>query len=585
MQQIFPNACFIAFTGTPLMKKEKSTAQRFGGIVKEAIYTIKQAVEDGAVVPLLYEGRHSGIDVNAKPLNAHVDRVMEPLTDHGKAELKRKFSTRRAINAADQLVYERALDISAHFVQNYQGTGLKGQLVAPSKITAIRFKEYLDELGEVSSEVIFSPPDVREGSEDAYSGAKDEVQRFWKTMMDKHGNARDYEKNIIDAFKKRDTPEIIIVVDKLLTGFDAPPNAVMYLTRPLKDHTLLQAIARVNRLHPDKEYGLIVDYYGNLGNLDSAVETWALEGDYDLTDLDGTITQVSAEVNSLPQLHSELWDTFKTIENRYDEQAYEEILADDILRYQFYERVSAFARMLKLALSSVSFINDTPQKQVEKYKSDAKFFIKLRQIVKRRYFDDAEDYEKFEAQIKKLIDKHITTDGEVIALTGQIDIFNREAREHELEKLESTASKADHIASRSIKAINEKLEEDPVYYQKMADLIKQAIDDYHADRISEVEYFNKAKQYERAIFEEQAKRVPEALRENPASAAFFHLFDSMKESLIHAEQHSEEPLVSLALDIDALFKEAFTQTRSWSLTGNRTWILKAHYALCLTMCF
>src|SRR5690606_13922910 len=150
MQKVFPKGCFIAFTVTPLMKKEKSTADRFGGLID--VYSITDAVEDGAVVPLLYEGRHNLIEVNEKPLDNYFDRVSEPLTPYGKAALKRKFSSKNILNKADQVIYARAWDITEHYVDNFQGTGFKGQLVTPNKVTAIKYKEYFDEIGKVSSE-------------------------------------------------------------------------------------------------------------------------------------------------------------------------------------------------------------------------------------------------------------------------------------------------------------------------------------------------------------------------------------------------------------------------------------------------
>ena len=401
MQRVFPNACFVAFTGTPLMKLEKNTAAKFGGIID--VYSIKDAVEDNAVVPLLYEGRHNVMAVNEKPLDNYFDRVAEDLTEYGKANLKRKFSAKNKIVQSLSFIENTAWDISKHFVDNIQGTGFKGQLVAPNKLSAIRYREILKEIGKVPVELLISAPDTREGDTDAFEENDDKVRAFYKAMMDKFGTPDNYEKSIINGFKKQETPEIIIVVDKLLTGFDAPVNRVLYLTRNLKEHTLLQAIARVNRLAPGKDYGLIIDYYGNLENLDGALKIYAGDNDYDEDDLLGTVTIVSKEVEKLPQAHSELWDIFKVIKNKYDEPAYEELLFDEERRHAFYEKLSAFVRLLKLALSTVEFANNTSAKQVDKYKADAKFFLGLRVSVKRRFFDEL-DFKEYEAQVQKLID-------------------------------------------------------------------------------------------------------------------------------------------------------------------------------------
>ncbi len=246
----------------PLMKKEKSTAAKFGGLID--IYSIKDAVEDKAVVPLLYEGRHNIMEVNEKPLDNYFDMVSEGATEYGKANLKRKFSAKNKIVQSLSFIENTAWDISKHFADNIQGTGFKGQLVAPNKLSAIRYRDILKEIGKVSVELLISPPDTREGEEDVYEKSDDKVKAFWKAMMDKYGTPEKYEKILISAFKNQDEPEIIIVVDKLLTGFDAPRNQVLYLTRNLREHTLLQAIARVNRVYPGKDYGYIIDYYGNL---------------------------------------------------------------------------------------------------------------------------------------------------------------------------------------------------------------------------------------------------------------------------------------------------------------------------------
>jgi len=524
MQQVFENACFIAFTGTPLMRKEKSTASKFGGLID--VYSITDAVADGAVVPLLYEGRHNLIEVNDKPIDSYFDKISEPLTPYGKAALKRKFSSKNMLNKADQVIYARAWDIVEHYCGNWQDTVFKGQLVAPNKATAIKYKKYFDEIGKLTSEVIISAPDTREGEEDAFDKVDDEVKTFWKAKMDKYGTTENYEKSIISAFKKQDTPEIIIVVDKLLTGFDAPRNIVLYLTRPLKEHTLLQAIARVNRLYPGKDYGYIIDYFGNLENLDNAIETYSGENVYDEEDLLGTFTNINDEIKKLPQSHSEVWDIFKTIKNKYDEPAYEELLRDEEIRHNFYDKVSSFARLLKLALSSLEFETKTPNEIINKYKKDIKFFLSLRISVKRRYSDEP-DFTEYEPQIQKLIDKHITTDGEVLKVTDLVNIFNKEQREAEVEKLSSKAAKADHIASQTTRAINIKMNEDPVYYKKLSFLIRQTIEDYHQQRINETEYLNRAKDFQDQFLNGRRDNVPENLKGNDTGIAIYNLVNEI----------------------------------------------------------
>lgn len=551
VKSVFPNASFLAFTGTPLMKKEKNTAMKFGGIID--IYSIKDAVDDEQVRRLLYEGRHNMLDVNEKPLDNYFDKVSESVSDYGKADLKRKFSTRNAIVQSDSFVESTAWDISKHFEDNFQGTDLKGQLVAPNKKTALKYRERLKEIGKVDAVLLISGPDMREGEEDAYEESDDKLKAFWKAMMDKYGSEKQYSKSVINSFKYDDKPEIIIVVDKLLTGFDAPRNTVLYLTRQLREHTLLQAIARVNRVYPGKDYGYIIDYYGNLEHLDDALDKYSGLEEFEEEDLDGAIIKITEEIADLPQAHSELWDIFKEVNNKYDAEAYEVLLNDEAIRYVFYEKLSAYVRLLKLALSSYEYTKNTSEKQVKKYKEDAKFFLALRISVKRRY-QDAVDHKEYEKQIQKLIDKHITSDGEVLKITGLVDIFNKEEREAEVEKLTGKAAKADHIASRTIKAINIKMNDDPVHYKRLSQLIREAIDDYRQHRIDEAAYLAKTKALEEEFLTNKRDNVPDKIRGNETAIAFYNLVtDELKDQFLGDENKATSG-TDIALSIDLIIR-------------------------------
>ena len=555
MQRVFPNACFLAFTGTPLMKKERSTANKFGGYIGKA-YTVKDAVDDGAVVPLLYEGRHNQITLNEAPINTYFEKLADRnnLTERGRAKLKQKFNTVNELNKTDQVIYARAWDISEHYTDFFQTHSddykPKAQLVAPTIKSALLYKKYLDEIGMVDSEVVVTQSDQREGTEDGFFNENEDKRRedeYLNAMIDKYGDLKKYEKSIINQFKKRDKPEILIVVAKLLTGFDAPNNTVLYLCRSLKEHTLLQAIARVNRVYPGKDYGYIVDYYGNLENLDTALSTYSnLEG-FEEEDLEGALTNINEEIGRLPQAHSELWDIFKTLKGRnLEATAYEEHLSPEDVRNKFYNKVSQFSRLLKLALSSVDFVTNTDDKKIDTYKRDAKFFLKLRVDVTRRYNDDIA-YKEFEPQIQKLINKHITTDGEVIQITELVDIFNKEERDSQVEKIIGKAAQADHIASRTVKAINIKMQEDPIYYRKLADLIKETIAAYHQKRIDEAEYLKRAKENEDKFFNGRSKEAPNELADNTVALAFYNFSRSVFENveLLKTPFHIE---VSLAID-------------------------------------
>ncbi len=487
MLKSLPNACFIGFTGTPLMKGEKDTAKKFGGFIEPA-YTIRDAVADKAVVPLFYEGRHVMQDVNKRGIDNMFESLSEGLTPEQKADLKRKFSGRDELNRLESRLYLIAWDVSQDFSKNWKGTGFKAQLTAPGKKEAIRLKRLLDEFGKVSSEVIISPPDEREGDDQAK--ADESVLRFWKSMMEKYGTEKEYNRNIIESFKKGDDPEIIIVVDKLLTGFDAPRNRILYIAKNLKEHNLLQAIARVNRLYDGKDNGLIIDYYGVVTQLYEALELYTALGEkFDKEDLDGTLTNLSEELKKLPDQHASVWKFFEGIENTGDAEAFELALEDSITRDAFYTALSHFNRTLKLALSSVHWIKHTPEGEIDRYKESAKFFHRLRASVKIRYAEEI-DYREYEAQVEKMLNTFVQAD-EIMQIVDPVNIFEREAFEAEVEKLKSPRAKADAIANRTKKTITERMDEDPFFFRKLSVLIEQAIEEYRNQRISDAEYLAK----------------------------------------------------------------------------------------------
>ncbi len=552
MQKTLPNACFIAMTGTPLFKKDKSTAAKFGGIIDA--YTVHQAVKDKAVVPLLYEGRLARQVVNESPLDTFFAMVAEPLTEYQKADFKKKFSRADQLNGAEQKLYVIAWDISRHFRANWQGTPFKAQLVCDKKVNAIRFKEFLDEINIVSSEVLISPIDEREGEESAYEKSNEKVNKFWRKMMDEHGNSKTYEKNIISRFKNQKDPEIIIVVDKLLTGFDEPKNTVLYLTRNLQGHKLLQAIARVNRIYPDKEFGYIIDYYGVIENLDNAMEMYSSFEDFDAEDLEGTLINIDAEIKKLPQKHSELWDIFKTVKNKRDAEAYQLLLKDVAIRVLFYDKLASFAKALKLALSAIQFHKVTEQKTITRYKDDLTMFLKLRLTVVKRY-SDVIDYSQYEGQIQKLIDTHITSE-KVETITDLVNIFDKEKFQQEVENTTGKAAKADKIASRTSKHISEKMEEDPAFYKKFSQMLKETITEYENNRINEAQYLKKVQEIMFNVLSHTDSDIPEILNGKDAAKAFYGLTVESLSGKIQDEMVRKEISTQAALYIDQLIQNA-----------------------------
>ena len=522
MKRTLPNACFLAFTGTPVLKQEKNTINRFGGLIDT--YTIRQAVEDQAVVPLLYEGRYVDQRVDGDPLDVWFEKMTRGLSREDRAEIKKRLARAGTLYRNEQFIKAVAWNVGEHFAGTWQGTPYKAQLVAPSKAAAVLYKRFLDEFGVVSSEVLISPPDQREGHEDVneVEADLDRVQAFWSRMMSKHGDESSYQRNIIDGFKGSERPEIIIVVHKLLTGFDAPRNTVLYLARPIQGHNLLQAIARVNRLFEGKEYGYVVDYVGVLKKLDQALDVYGSLPEFDAEDLkefESALRDVAAEVQKLPQTHADLLEVFKEVGNRRDEEAYERLLADDAKRTRFYERLSRFARTLQMALSTVCFHEQTPAKQVQRYKDDLKFFSALRTAVRRRY-DETVDFREYEHRVRKLLDTHVGA-GEVEQVVEPLNIFETERMSQQLEVMGSAASKADAIAHATKRTIHDKMQEDPAFYARLSMMLTETIEAFRAKRLADADYLHQAKELRDAVVNRTGDDLPQELRQEDVAKAYY----------------------------------------------------------------
>jgi type I restriction enzyme R subunit len=491
MRRILPHACYLGFTGTPLLKEEKNTLATFGGLIHR--YAIDEAVADEAVVPLLYEGRLVEQQLSGDVIDSWFEKISEGLSDKQKADLKRKFSRMDALSKTGQAIRAKAFDISEHYRRFWRGTGFKAQLVAPSKAAAIRFKEVLDEIGHVTSEIVVSPPDDYEGNEEIDKESKDLVRKFWDGMMARYKSEAEYNRQIIDAFKSPDDPEILIVVSKLLTGFDAPRNTVLYVCKQIREHNLLQAVARVNRLFEEdgkeKQFGFILDYEGLLGELDRALTTYSAFEGYDQDDLRGALHDIREEIRKLPQLHNQLWDLFKEIRNRKDMEQFEQFLADDAKRHDFYARLRAFGRGLHISLSSEKFYDVFDEEKIESFKRDWKQFSELRRSIQLRY-QEIVDVKEFEPKIQRLLDDHVTA-RPARTIIEAVNINDPDALKAVVKEVgTSDASKADRIASATKRTITEKMDEDPAFYKRFSEMLEEAIRDYREKRISEKEYLN-----------------------------------------------------------------------------------------------
>lgn len=534
MRSVFPNACYIGFTGTPLMKSEKNTMARFGRLIHK--YTIRDGVEDGAIVPLIYEGRFVEQKVDEENIDLWFKQTTRRLTEAQREDLRRKWSSIRRLTSTDARIKRIALDISEHFIEGYKETGFKAMLATNYKRDAIRYLECFEQFGDLNCAVVISPPDMREGVDDADEGADDLVVSFWNKMMQQYGDADRYEEAIKNRFCDGEI-DILIVCSKLLTGFDAPLCQVLYIDKELKEHGLLQAIARTNRLHEGKDYGLIVDYRGLIEKLDTAMDMYSGAGleNFDGGDLKGVVVDVMAAVGNLRSAYTQLVELFAPVGSISDAEAVEVFLADDKARQEFYTLLCAFGRALNLVLNAEQAYNALSKEERQKYQDTFIFFSKVRRSVKLQYCD-AIDNAEYEPLMQNLLDTHLSVAG-LKKITSPIDILNKDDFEKELEELGSLRSKADAIASRMTRSISEKRDENPAYYDSFSKRIRDALALYKEKVISEAEYLAKM----RTIMEDyhagkSTVSYPARIKTNVHAQAFYGvlaaLFDEVEDERI-----------------------------------------------------
>jgi type I restriction enzyme, R subunit len=556
MRRILPMACYVGFTGTPLLKKEKNTLSTFGGLIHK--YTIDEAVADEAVVPLLYEGRMVEQQISGNVIDSWFEKISEGLTDRQKADLKRKFSRMDALSKTGQAIRAKGFDISEHYRRFWQGTGFKAQLVAPSKAAAIRFKDVLDDIGHVSSDIIISPPDDHEGNEEVDKESKDLVRKFWDSMVARYKTEAEYNRQITDAFKGPDGPEILIVVSKLLTGFDAPRNTVLYVCKQLKEHNLLQAVARVNRLFEEdgkeKQFGFILDYEGLLGELDKALTTYSAFEGFDQSDLVGALHDIREEIRKLPQLHNQLWDLFKVVRNKKDMEQFEQLLADESKRQDFYARLRAFGRCLHIALSSEKLYEVFSDEKVESFKQEWKQFSELKRSVQIRY-QEVVDLKEFEPKIQRLLDDHVIAKPATTVIEA-VNINDPDALKAVVkEEHTSDASKADRIASATKRTITEKMDEDPSFYRQFSELLEETIRDYREKRISERDYLgNIVDLASRMARKDHGRQVPERIKDDEDAEAVFGIVEPVLKAAVNGSA-TDDDAAEIALTIVGIIKQ------------------------------
>lgn len=543
MGKIIPNACYIGFTGTPLMKDEKESWRKFGGYIDK--YTIDDALADNIILPLIYEGRYVDLVQNSEQIDRRVERITEGLNDKQKKELQ-KFAGSKLIKSNPNRIAEIAIDIEKHFITNFQDTGLKAQIVAPSKYSAVLFQKAFEVSGKIRTAVIISD-EHEDGDEENLH--KKEVVGYLDGVRKNHSSVDKYEKDVVESFKYNDDGiEIIIVVDKLLTGFDAPRNTVLYLAKDLRDHNLLQAIARVNRLFENKKEkpktaGYIMDYSENAKNIDTAMR---LFGNYDENDVKGTLIDVAEKIQDLEQSYSLVHDLFKEIKGSSDDEVYLQFLSDEAKRETFYKTLNAFIKNLSECFVLQDFVHEF--KHLDLYKRELKKFAELRKSASLLYKERV-DLSEFKQSLVTILDKYVDARG-VELLTKQVNITDREKFEEAIETLGSDKSKAEAIAAQTERTITEKMDTDPEFYEKFSKKISEILEKMRQGKLADIEALKQMKLIRDDVVNKKDESLPEKIESQKGSDIFYRNLRPQLESL----KLDEDLYISIVLDVFTIIK-------------------------------
>ena len=452
MRQALPNACFLGFTGTPIDKKDRSTLRTFGPYIDT--YTIEQAVQDRATVPIFYESRLPDLQIIGKTLDQVFEHVFADRTEDERAAIKQRFATEQAIAGAPRRIETICLDLIDHFTQFIAPNRFKAQVVATSRDAAVTYKETLDRLNGPESVVVMS------------AGHNDEARLArWHLRKDEQERA-------IDRFKDRNDPlSILVVCDMLLTGFDAPVEQVMYLDQPLKEHGLLQAIARVNRpLGDEKTYGLVVDYWGVSAKLQDALAIFST------TDVQGALTPNVDELPRLQSRHATAMKFFQPVADTNNLDACVQVLEPEDVRAAFDLAFRRFSRSMDMLL---------PDQRALAYHADLRWLGKIRGTARARYRDDRLDLSGCGEKVRKLIADAVFADG-IEILVKEVQLFSQEFDE-KVEALATDDAKASEMEHAIRHEINVRVEENPVFYQSLRARLEEIIEQRRQERLDAAE--------------------------------------------------------------------------------------------------
>lgn len=453
-----------------------------------------------------------------------------------------------------------AFDLHEHFINYVKPKGFKAMLTCSSRAEAVQLFYKLRDLGGVIPAVVITPNSAKEGDDENNTPQSLKIiADFFKKEVDPlfKNNYDAYEDSVTGQFiDPEGDVDLLIVKDKLLTGFDAPIAAVLYVDKKLQDHTLLQAIARVNRVYTDKDFGLVVDYIGIFKKLNSALDLYSDEQSgmnlFDSAEIQSAISTVNEEKAKLEKIYQELWSIFDGIDrNESSANVWQERLREYDIRKDFYEKLSAFAKMVDFLYSSYELFELVGFDQAEVYRKEYLFFKKLKDSVSLR-FNDSVDFSRYEDGIRQLLNTYVNAEDAKI-LIEPLDITNKEKMQEQLARLGSDEAKAEAIQTRQVEVLESQRYVDPIRYMTFMERINKAIKAYLAERDSEKYLSSMEKMAEDYRTGRSSVKYPENIMDDGDAKSFYGAVCSgIKKSLGDQEIDVSDSMGALALDVKAI---------------------------------
>ncbi len=607
MKAIMPSAVFIGFTGTPLLKKDKSTSlEIFGKYIHT--YKFNEAVEDGVVLDLVYEARDIDQRLSSQlKVDEWFKAKTKGLNDFQRAELKKKWGTMQNVLSSksrmDKVVTDIIYDFSVKPRLNSQaGNAL---LVASSIFEACRYYELFQttELkGKCAVVTSYNPMTRDITTEDTGANTETDKETIYNIYTElltdiKPKSGKSKTETYEDAVKKQFTEEpanmkLLVVVDKLLTGFDAPSCTYLYIDKSMQDHGLFQAICRVNRLDTDdKDFGFIVDYKDLFKKVENAVAVYTSDLDYDdfeAGDCDVLLKdrlKIGSERldNSLEALEL-LCEGVKTPKGDLEHIHYfcgnteipEELKIREVQRTALYKATVAFIRAyanIADELEGAGYSNAA----IERIKSRMKHYVNLREVI-RKASGEAIDLKAYEADMRHLLDSYIQAeDSVVISPFGDmslIDIIVKSGIADAINDLpDGIKSNREAVAETIENNVRSKIIKDhlldPAYFEKMSELLDEIIKKRKEKAIEYEAYLQEIADLANKVTTGQADDTLEELNTQGKKALFNNLVDALPVNVLADDASGTDAgrrkkALELVLEID----KAIIDVRNNNWRGN-----------------